>query len=102
MFVLKRVASSTPLVNSVLGRRLFELPIRTCTQRRLVSRTRATPAVMKRKEAPSTAEKATAKRPKVEVPEYHATPQVKDEYGSIQWPAPNAQLERAREIILEW
>jgi hypothetical protein len=58
---------------------------------------------MKRKDPPSTL-KSPAKKPKhqVQVPEYHATPSIKEEDGTIQWPAPKAQMERAREIILEW
>lgn len=40
------------------------------------------------------------KKAKAEVPEYHATPSVKDEDGEIIWPAPKAQIEKAREIIL--
>lgn len=56
---------------------------------------------MKRKEAP-TAAKSPAKKARPQVPEYHLTPSVKDEDGDIQWPAPKVQIERAREIILEW
>ena len=56
---------------------------------------------MKRKEAPSK-EKSPAKKAKTVVPEYHATPSIKEEDGTIQWPAPKNQMEKAREIILEW
>lgn len=35
------------------------------------------------------------------MPEYHLTPSVKDEDGEIQWPAPKAQITRARDIIRE-
>lgn len=42
-----------------------------------------------------------AKRARPEVPEYHLTPSVKNEDGEIQWPAPKAQIARAREIIVE-
>ena len=58
---------------------------------------------MKRKDPPS-ALKSPAKKPKpqVQVPEYHETPSIKEEDGSIQWPAPKSQMERAREIILDW
>jgi hypothetical protein len=58
-------------------------------------------AEMKRKEPPST-EKSTAKRARPQIPEYHETPSVKEEDGTIQWPAPKRQMEEAREIILEW
>lgn len=56
---------------------------------------------MKRKEAP-TSVKSPPKKARPQVPEYHETPAVKEEDGSIRWPAPKAQMERAREIIIEW
>lgn len=56
---------------------------------------------MKRKEAPSS-ERSPAKKPRPQVPEYHETPSIKEEDGSIQWPAPKDQMENAREIILTW
>jgi hypothetical protein len=56
---------------------------------------------MKRKQAPSS-DKSPAKRAKPDIPEYHATPSIKEEDGSIQWPAPKDQIEHARKIILEW
>lgn len=47
--------------------------------------------------------KASAKRAKTEpVLEYHLTPSIKNEDGTVQWPAPQKQIDRAREIILEW
>jgi hypothetical protein len=55
---------------------------------------------MKRKQAPSS--ESPAKRAKSNIPEYHATPSIKEEDGSIQWPAPKDQIENARNIILEW
>ncbi|KAI2470977.1 DHH phosphoesterase [Annulohypoxylon bovei var. microspora] len=42
-----------------------------------------------------------AKRPLLRVPEYHLTPSIRDESGEIIWPAPRAQIERARNFILE-
>ncbi|KAJ4348836.1 uncharacterized protein N0V89_010214 [Didymosphaeria variabile] len=42
-----------------------------------------------------------AKKPKTKIPEYHLTPSRRDEDGEIVWPAPKAQIERAREIIKE-
>lgn len=56
---------------------------------------------MKRKDPPSKDE-SPAKKPKTLVPEYHATPSIKEEDGTIQWPAPRQQMEHAREIILDW
>lgn len=42
------------------------------------------------------------KKQKIEIPEYHLTPSRRDDDGEIVWPAPKAQIERAREIIREW
>lgn len=56
---------------------------------------------LKRKAEASTAS-STAKKQKVVVPEYHTTPQRRDETGEIVWPARREQIERAREIIKEW
>ncbi|OTA94338.1 hypothetical protein M434DRAFT_394886 [Hypoxylon sp. CO27-5] len=42
-----------------------------------------------------------AKKPRPSVPEYHLTPSIRDESGEIVWPAPKAQIERARNLILE-
>lgn len=75
--------------------RFLALPVRlTCMM---------TTAAKKRKDAPTGPTKGTspAKRARPEVPEYHLTPSVKDEDGEIQWPAPKAQIQRAREIIVE-
>jgi hypothetical protein len=55
---------------------------------------------MKRKEPLSTAQ-ASSKRRRVEVPDYHLTPPVRDGTG-IVWPAPEAQMKQARDIILDW
>lgn len=65
--------------------------------------TRGRPRItdMKRKEAPSDV-KSPSKKPKPHVPEYHETPSIKEEDGSIQWPAPKEQMEKARKIIMEW
>lgn len=63
--------------------------------------TASTPQQMKRKAPLSTAQASSAKRTRVEVPEYHLTPPVRDENGII-WPAPEAQMKKAREIILNW
>jgi hypothetical protein len=42
------------------------------------------------------------KKAKIVVPDYHLTPSRRDEEGEIVWPAPKAQIERARDIIQEW
>lgn len=49
----------------------------------------------------STAPSPPAKKAKAQVPEYHATPSIKEEDGSIQWPAPAAKMERTRHFIRE-
>ena len=56
---------------------------------------------MKRKQDPSS-DKSPAKKARPDIPEYHTTPSIKEEDGSIQWPAPKDQIENARSIILEW
>lgn len=42
------------------------------------------------------------KRARPELPEYHATPPVRDENGVVVWPAPDSQIEQARAMILDW
>jgi hypothetical protein len=71
--------------------------------RRYATRGRPKALEMKRKDPPSKLN-SPAKRPKsqVSVPEYHETPSIKEEDGTIQWPAPKGQMDRAREIILDW
>ncbi|KAF2771152.1 DHH phosphoesterase [Teratosphaeria nubilosa] len=54
---------------------------------------------MKRKEAPTKASKSSARKARPEVLEYHLAPSVHEADGSIQWPAPSFQINRAREII---
>ncbi|KAI2607463.1 DHH phosphoesterase [Hypoxylon fragiforme] len=58
---------------------------------------------MKRSASTSPTSKTSpkAKKPRSEVPEYHLTPSVQDESGNIIWPAPAAQIERARNFLLD-
>lgn len=59
-------------------------------------------STMKRK-APSSSSSARApKKPREKEPDYHATPSLRDDDGEIIWPAPKDQMQRARDIILEW
>jgi hypothetical protein len=44
----------------------------------------------------------TKKKPRVEVPEYHSTPCLRDDAGEIVWPAPEDKIEEAREFIRQW
>jgi len=71
--------------------------------RQYATRGRPKASEMKRKDPPSKLV-SPAKKPKtkVPIPEYHATPSIKEEDGTIQWPAPREQMEKAREIILDW
>ncbi|KAJ8108084.1 hypothetical protein OPT61_g8418 [Boeremia exigua] len=55
---------------------------------------------LKRK-AEKPAASTVAKKSKVVVPEYHTTPQRRDDTGEVVWPARKEQIERAREIITE-
>lgn len=43
-----------------------------------------------------------AKKRRIELPEYHATPSIRTDSGEIVWPAPEDQIEAARNMILEW
>jgi hypothetical protein len=56
---------------------------------------------LKRK-AENAASPSKTKKAKVVVPEYHLTPSRQDESGENVWPAPEEQIERARQIIKEW
>ena len=56
---------------------------------------------MKRKASPTKSE-SPPKKPKAEIPEYHLSPSVREEDGSIRWPAPKAQIAKARQMILDW
>ncbi|KAI1097679.1 DHH phosphoesterase [Jackrogersella minutella] len=55
------------------------------------------------KRSASSVSKATkrVKTPHPEIPEYHLTSSLRDESGEIVWPAPKAQIECARNFILE-
>lgn len=45
--------------------------------------------------------KSPAKKiPKSSIPEYHEIATIKNEDGSVQWPAPQSQINQARDIIL--
>lgn len=59
------------------------------------------PSTMKRKKSPVKGN-SPAKKAKPDVPDYHLTPTVKEEDGSIQWPAPKEQIEGARRMIIVW
>ncbi|KAK3058034.1 hypothetical protein LTR09_001111 [Extremus antarcticus] len=54
---------------------------------------------MKRSKPPTSAE-SKAKKSRPNLPEYHATPSVKEEDGSIRWPAPELQIKTAQAFIL--
>ncbi|KAI6898776.1 DHH family protein [Hortaea werneckii] len=55
---------------------------------------------MKRKASP-TKVGSPPKKAKADIPEYHLSPLVREEDGSIQWPAPRAQIEKSRQMILD-
>lgn len=56
---------------------------------------------MKRKPSPTKAE-SPPKKAKADIPDYHLSPSVREEGGSIQWPAPRAQIVKARQMIVDW
>ena len=53
---------------------------------------------MKRKASPSK-QTSSSKKAKVEVPDYHETPSIREADGSTQWPAPQFQMDQARDFI---
>ncbi|KAI7538368.1 DHH family protein [Hortaea werneckii] len=55
---------------------------------------------MKRKPSPTKAE-SPPKKAKADIPDYHLSPSVREEGGSIQWPAPRAQIVKARQMIVD-
>lgn len=57
---------------------------------------------MKRHATTAATSSSRTKRAKLEVPEYCDTPVVYEADGSTQWPAPRAQVERARQLIRQW
>jgi len=57
---------------------------------------------MKRKAPTSSTPTKASKKPREKEPDYHATPSLRDQDGDIVWPAPKDQMQRARDIILEW
>lgn len=58
-------------------------------------------AKMKRK-APPTKAAPPSKKSRPQLPDYHLSPQVKDEGGHAVWPAPKDSLKLARDLIVEW
>jgi hypothetical protein len=57
---------------------------------------------LKRKAGLATSPRAKKPKTKIVVPEYHLTPSRRDGEGEIVWPAPTAQIERARQVIRQW
>ncbi|RKU41319.1 hypothetical protein DL546_004540 [Coniochaeta pulveracea] len=56
---------------------------------------------MKRVAPSSLVRSSQVKRTKLEIPEYHLTPSNRNEEGEVVWPAPIAQIEKARDFINE-
>lgn len=65
-------------------------------------KTKAKAETTMKRSAASSAGQTKPKKPRLELSEYHATPSLKTESGNIIWPAPEDQIESAREFILEW
>ena len=57
---------------------------------------------MKRKAGPTATNGVRNKRRQIEVPDYCDVEPVKDEDGSIIWPAPRQAIEEARGFLREW
>lgn len=61
-------------------------------------------SLARKRTLPSGESNAPAKKrrkPAAVLPQYHESPSVKNEDGSIQWPAPQSQIDHARDIILQ-
>jgi hypothetical protein len=43
-----------------------------------------------------------SKKSRIEIPDYHLSPQRRDESGAVIWPAPVSELRAAGDFILEW
>ncbi|KAI9700949.1 MAG: hypothetical protein M1820_006594 [Bogoriella megaspora] len=56
---------------------------------------------MKRKSVASSTPEKPSKKPRPEVPDYHATASIRDSLGEIIWPAPKDQIKTATDFILE-
>ncbi|KAI0404638.1 DHH family protein [Xylaria palmicola] len=56
---------------------------------------------MKRSASSVSGTTSKAKRQRLQVPEYHLTPSLRDESGDAIWPAPKDQVENARRFIRE-
>jgi hypothetical protein len=50
----------------------------------------------------STTASPKSKKSRIEIPEYHLSPQRRDELGAVIWPAPVSELRAARDFIQEW
>lgn len=93
--ITRRITSILPLFNCQGGtRRLAILPAQHSTRYFAMKRT-ATAASL-------TSGAKSTKKPRPAVPEYHLTPSVRNEDGSIVWPAPEDKMEAARSFIREW
>jgi hypothetical protein len=57
---------------------------------------------MKRGAASNSEAPLSRKRARIQIPEYHLTPSLRDVSGQIIWPAPQDQITRARLMISEW
>jgi len=93
LFSLNRLHFSKPKLSRAAGTPFFF--------RQRFHKSRTSYAVMKRSAAKSNGE-AKPKRQRVQLPDYESADQAVDESGDIVWPAPNDQIETARNFIQEW
>ncbi|KAJ6439383.1 putative dhh family protein [Purpureocillium lavendulum] len=57
---------------------------------------------MKRAASSSAGAPPRGKKARPQVPDYHLTPSRRTDKGDTIWPAPEGQIERARQFIIEW
>lgn len=55
-----------------------------------------------KRSVPNGSKVSPAKKARAKLPENHAAPMRQNEQGENIWPAPQAQLDGARDFILDW
>ena len=78
-------------------------PLFITTRQFAMKRSAATAELKSKTTSPKKSRSSKASpEPGDKLPEYHETPSRRDKDGEIIWPAPNEQMQAAREFIREW
>ena len=105
-----RLLTSKLTIRSTFSRQriLFQCPARNrplfiTTRQFAMKRSAATVELKTKTTSPKKSRSSKASpEPGEKLPEYHETPSRRDKDGEIIWPAPNEQMQAAREFIREW